>query len=138
MKLTPVFTQTSEKKIHSEPQFSQSDDEQNAIRQLDDILQQQRSSNGSLDDSEPSEAELPEKDHNSIKMLTNNQNDILLSTEAYNFSENAQLMKSFIDEASFNRTRSQTYDSQVSNAESRFGGFDLCDENGNSNVSLIF
>uniref|UniRef100_A0AC34PV15 G domain-containing protein n=1 Tax=Panagrolaimus sp. JU765 TaxID=591449 RepID=A0AC34PV15_9BILA len=137
VKLTPVnFKPTSENKAHSDPQYSQSEDEQNAIRQLDDILQHQNWSNASSVDSEPSEADLPkEKDDSPSSPI--HSDEISWSTEAYNPADNAKLMKSFIDNASYTRTRSQTFDSQVSSAESRFGGFDLCDENGNSNDNEI-
>jgi len=138
------------------------DDEQKALRQLDDILQQ-NSSAGSLIESEPSEGGFSlEDDHSSSTLKSakssrantethgeieithteyfdSQQNtDIGWRSEIYDSFDLTQIngARSLEDKGSHLRSRSFTFDSLASAAESRYGGFDLCDEDGNNNVSV--
>jgi len=139
------------------------DDEQKALRQLDDILQQNFSA-GSLTESEPSEGGFSLDDDHSSSTLKSarssrasteihgeieithteysdpRQNtDIGWKSEVYDAFDLTQISgaRSLGDKGSHLRSRSFTFDSLASAAESRYGGFDLCDEDGNNNVSIF-
>ncbi|KAE9556177.1 hypothetical protein FO519_000665 [Halicephalobus sp. NKZ332] len=166
VQLPPVNFTHQSARLSSESRSSQSeDDEQKAIRQLDDFLQLQNDSMESLVESEPSEEEIPLEDgtendssstlksprssrtntevHEKLEIYPANSNshqdaEVRLKNEAYDSFDPDSLGKSrSFSEASHLRSRSLTFDSLASAAESRFGGFDLCDENGNNNSDEI-